>query len=252
MSFIDKFLDVTTPLPRKIIRNLKLYRVVEERSKDRNCKLKNYREEYLKKIKEKEINNHDIISLKRTIDELQSEILSLSDYKLEIIKELNYIFESSFLNKISPIIEEGKKECQGQLNIPNNNYSSNSFFDSVNSKKAIDDLKKISELNEKKQKNDIKENKKQRKGKKAKAGVESLNNETQKLNLKEAETGQDVFCKCHQHFYGSMIQCDNCGEWFHYGCVGIKEGDEPKEWYCEYCKDQSQKKIKRKKNKTIK
>ena len=36
-----------------------------------------------------------------------------------------------------------------------------------------------------------------------------------------------------------MIQCENpdCGEWFHYECIGIKEGNEPEEWYCsEKCK----------------
>ena len=37
-----------------------------------------------------------------------------------------------------------------------------------------------------------------------------------------------------------MIQCENpdCGEWFHYECIGIKEGNEPEEWYCsEKCKE---------------
>ena len=32
-----------------------------------------------------------------------------------------------------------------------------------------------------------------------------------------------------------MIQCDNpeCGEWFHYECIGLKESYEPKEeWFC--------------------
>ena len=127
MSFIDKFLDTTAPLPREIVRFLKLYRVVEERSKDINTKLKINRENYLQKLKEKE-NNSDLILLRNLIDNLYKENLTLSDYKQEILKELSYIFENSFLNKIPPIIEEGQKECQDQIISTNNGpYGTNSF-----------------------------------------------------------------------------------------------------------------------------
>lgn len=107
MSFIDKFLDLTTPLPKKIVRLLKLYKVVEERSRDKNIILKKNREKYLQKIKEKEINNDEIITLKNTIDKQYFETLTLSDYKQELLDELYYILESSFLNKLLPILEEG-------------------------------------------------------------------------------------------------------------------------------------------------
>ena len=53
MSFIDKFLDVTTNLPREIVRLLKLYKFVEERSRNINESLKNIRIKYLKDLKEK-------------------------------------------------------------------------------------------------------------------------------------------------------------------------------------------------------
>ena len=46
---------------------------------------------------------------------------------------------------------------------------------------------------------------------------------------------KDVYCKCKRESYGKMIQCDNpdCGEWFHYECIGLKENYEPKEeWFC--------------------
>ena len=76
MSFIDKFLDTTAPLPREIVRFLKLYRVVEERSKDINTKLKTNRENYLQKLKEKE-NNSDLILLRNLIDNLYKENLTL-------------------------------------------------------------------------------------------------------------------------------------------------------------------------------
>ena len=44
MSFIDKFLDVTTNLPRMIVRILNLYKSVEERAKEIYDNLKNARE----------------------------------------------------------------------------------------------------------------------------------------------------------------------------------------------------------------
>ena len=99
MSFIDKFLDITTPLPREIVRFLKLYKTVEERCKDNDMKLKNDREKYLQKLKEKGIKNNELNTLKDKIDTLYKENLTLSDYKQEILKELSYIFENSFLNK---------------------------------------------------------------------------------------------------------------------------------------------------------
>ena len=41
MSFIDKFLDTTANLPREIVRLLKLYKFVEQRSRNINESLKN-------------------------------------------------------------------------------------------------------------------------------------------------------------------------------------------------------------------
>ncbi|KAI8581793.1 hypothetical protein K450DRAFT_269940 [Umbelopsis ramanniana AG] len=37
--------------------------------------------------------------------------------------------------------------------------------------------------------------------------------------------------------YGTfMIACDNCSEWFHGDCVGIRESDQVAEWYCMRCR----------------
>ena len=157
MSFIDKFLDLTTSLPREIVRFLKLYKVVEERSKELNTEIKNQREIYLQKLREKEKdNNNDILNLKNKIDKIFKEILNLSNYKQEILKELKYIFEYFFLNNIKSIIEEGQKECQEQL-LSNNNmstYGTNSFANPYINK-MNDDMKSMSEFNDKKKKGDI-------------------------------------------------------------------------------------------------
>ena len=59
---------------------------------------------------------------------------------------------------------------------------------------------------------------------------------------------KDVYCKCKRESYGKMIQCDNpdCGEWFHYECIGLKENYEPKEeWFCsDKCRLKAKKRFK--------
>ena len=234
MSFIDKFLDVTTPLPREIVRFLKLFKVVEELSKDLSAGLKNYREIYLQKLKEKEIKTNDLISLKNIIDKQFKESLTLSDYKQEILKELNYILEFSFIKKIEPIIEEGRKECQDQIlsTNPNGTYGTNSFANPLYNKGLNDDLKSMSDMTEKRKKNDLKllgTKKNRQKNKTKNPGSEFSEEVTQ--SIQEGEN--KIYCKCKGPSYGQMIECETCGEWFHYKCVGIQIGSEPNEWYCE-------------------
>ena len=113
MSFIDKFLDITTNL----VRVLNLYKLVEERAREINDNLKNAREKYLKNIKDK--NNESMLN---TIDAYYKQLLNLSDYKQSLLDELKFILEKDFLNKLEPIIEEGKKERQEQLQSSNINF----------------------------------------------------------------------------------------------------------------------------------
>ncbi|XP_043703349.1 PHD finger protein ING1 [Telopea speciosissima] len=51
------------------------------------------------------------------------------------------------------------------------------------------------------------------------------------------DPNEPTYCYCNQISFGEMIACDNpdCKiEWFHYGCVGLK--DPPKgKWYCPDC-----------------
>lgn len=52
-----------------------------------------------------------------------------------------------------------------------------------------------------------------------------------------ADDSEPRYCICGGVSYGEMIACDNeeCPvEWFHYGCVGIKEQPKGK-WYCPAC-----------------
>lgn len=55
----------------------------------------------------------------------------------------------------------------------------------------------------------------------------------------DEEAGEDTttYCFCEQVSYGEMVACDNDScqrEWFHYGCVGLKEPPVGK-WYCSEC-----------------
>nr|XP_043610602.1 PHD finger protein ING1 isoform X2 [Erigeron canadensis] len=51
------------------------------------------------------------------------------------------------------------------------------------------------------------------------------------------DPNEPTYCLCNQVSYGEMVACDNpeCKiEWFHYGCVGLKEQPKGK-WYCTDC-----------------
>ncbi len=42
-----------------------------------------------------------------------------------------------------------------------------------------------------------------------------------------------------------MVQCEKCWEWFHYDCLGIKEGTDFSDvvWTCVWCKDAPDKQV---------
>nr|GMD75911.1 PHD finger protein ING1 [Ipomoea batatas] len=51
------------------------------------------------------------------------------------------------------------------------------------------------------------------------------------------DPNEPTYCFCNQVSYGEMVACDNPNckiEWFHYGCVGLKEQPKGK-WYCPDC-----------------
>ncbi|KAH6816136.1 RING/FYVE/PHD zinc finger superfamily protein [Perilla frutescens var. frutescens] len=61
-------------------------------------------------------------------------------------------------------------------------------------------------------------------------------NTSMELDL-PVDPNEPTYCFCNQVSYGEMVACDNpdCKiEWFHYGCVGLKEQPKGK-WYCSEC-----------------
>lgn len=51
------------------------------------------------------------------------------------------------------------------------------------------------------------------------------------------DPNEPTYCFCNQISYGEMVACDNPNckiEWFHFGCVGLKEQPKGK-WYCSDC-----------------
>ncbi|XP_051133094.1 PHD finger protein ING1 isoform X2 [Andrographis paniculata] len=62
------------------------------------------------------------------------------------------------------------------------------------------------------------------------------NSTSMELDL-PVDPNEPTYCFCNQVSYGEMVACDNpdCKiEWFHYGCVGLKEQPKGK-WYCSEC-----------------
>ncbi|KAE8685590.1 PHD finger protein ING1 [Hibiscus syriacus] len=51
------------------------------------------------------------------------------------------------------------------------------------------------------------------------------------------DPNEPTYCMCNQVSYGEMVACDNPNckiEWFHFGCVGLREQPRGK-WYCSDC-----------------
>ena len=220
-TFVNKFLELTEPIPRKLIRHLKLLKEVERISYNLEKALKERREQYLEKLREKSLKRN--ITLK-SIKSLYKEVLALCDYKLELINEIKYILENEFVDKLDPIIEEGKEELD--LNNKKITFEDNTTTDNdTNSKKFVNKKKNRSMKKNKEKEKDNKDKEKE------KENIHIENNSNNKI-IRDLK---DVYCKCKRESYGKMIQCDNpeYGEWFHYECIGLKESYEPKEeWFC--------------------
>ena len=236
MNCIEKFLQIVNPIPKEFVRYLKLLRNVEENYINLKNKLKKSREKYLENLKSNFCENSES-NLLQGIENYNKELLNLSDYKLEIIKELKYIIDSSFLNKLSPITEEANKELKninGGKNFSNKKILDGIFFDfKNNTNREKDDIDTTSAsssqfLGKKKRRN--------------KSSQKMSQNLTIKCSeeIKYFKNGEGVkYCKCKRNCFGKMIECDNpnCekGQWFHLSCVNIKEGEEPdpsSKWFC--------------------
>lgn len=70
----------------------------------------------------------------------------------------------------------------------------------------------------------------------AAAGASSTTPTTMDLDL-PVDPNEPTYCICNQVSFGEMVACDNPNckiEWFHFGCVGLKEQPKGK-WYCPDC-----------------
>jgi inhibitor of growth protein 3 len=79
------------------------------------------------------------------------------------------------------------------------------------------------------------------------AGTEDEEMSGMGVDQEEDESDDNKYCFCQRVSYGDMVACDNDNcqiQWFHWGCVGIKE--EPVgDWLCPDCSKQPANKIKR-------
>lgn len=85
---------------------------------------------------------------------------------------------------------------------------------------------------------------------------ESITSPTIGINQGDVTEGnnnqEEVYCFCRNVSYGPMVACDNPAcpfEWFHYGCVGLKQAPKGK-WYCSKdCKEIANQRSKSKRQK---
>ena len=281
-NFIDDFLDLTSNLPREIIRILKLIREVDEKSVKINKSLFEYRKTYLLKLKslyqnemnqnashKLQINDEESNKLYNDIENKHKLALSFSQIKKELINELHYLLLGDNLSALVSIIEKGEKECQlqNQLNYPNllshsntNPYSIEILGDSFSYGNSLNKKKGEKSVNQ----NEFLLKKKKRQNNKSKSKNSTLNgsimNEgsirNENVDSSLQDTGENIdkpYCLCGGPSYGDMIECDNpycLHQWFHYGCVGLKEAPTKNKWYCsETCKNEANKEEKLNKKK---
>lgn len=229
MSYVDEFLDLTSQLPRKIIRNLKLLRTVEEKEKELHQVCKKSREVHLQKLKDNSLKNNEQSSL-QSIESIHKNLLNLSDYKKEILQDIKYIVQNSFLDKLQKIKEEGQKEANNNIDL-----KGDKILLEENKLEEIDSKTNITTLGIKKGRG---------KTNRIKSNVAVVNEQGENKN----------YCICKKISSDEMIQCDNpkCknGEWFHFKCCNIDKNKIPDEWFCSpECRNEMNKKTKNKKKK---
>ena len=86
----------------------------------------------------------------------------------------------------------------------------------------------------------LKINLKKAKSRERKESITSPKIGTTQSGRTEFNNQEEIYCFCRNVSYGPMVACDNPScpfEWFHYGCVNLKQVPKGK-WYCsEDCKE---------------
>ena len=61
---------------------------------------------------------------------------------------------------------------------------------------------------------------------------------TAKYTYSELYEYVHVYCVCHlpESYDSNMIECDKCGSWFHFKCMGLRKNALPDTWFCTNCK----------------
>lgn len=225
MSFIDAFLELTADKPREIIRLLKLIKEVDQRSTETSKVLENDQKIFFARRSKHTAEAQ--VELKRKINENFNLMSTLSELKSEILNEITTLLTTYTLVPMNSIIKKGESEVKAheQSNPQSLHIESNLSKSVVITKKKTNENKFVG--------------KKTSRTKSEYSDSDFIPNNT--TNNTEEE---QVYCKCKSGAYGDMIGCDNkkCPiQWFHYGCVGIKEKpDNSQHWYCSpECKSQA-------------
>ena len=75
----------------------------------------------------------------------------------------------------------------------------------------------------------------------------NLENNEYSEEIIPGEEEPEVFCTCQRQSFGKMIDCEKCGRWFDFECVGIAENNETEKWFCINCEELINNNVKKKK-----
>lgn len=104
-QIIEDFIDHSTSVPRDVIRICKLLKQIDETSNKLNVSLDQNRQYYLANKKGK---SENLEQIKIKIDSEHKKLIELNEYKVEQIKELEFIIQAHMTELSSSIVEYEK------------------------------------------------------------------------------------------------------------------------------------------------
>jgi hypothetical protein len=120
MSYIEEFLEMNSSLPRETVRILKLIREIDEKIisndifnvlQDNQKNLQEQRKKFTMYYKTKNKNEKIEQDLLKQIDKEHENLIYLSNHKIELVNEANYLIEYHS-KKLNEIIENFEKYLQ--------------------------------------------------------------------------------------------------------------------------------------------
>jgi hypothetical protein len=106
-QIIEDFIEHSTTIPREVIRVCKLIKEVDEITNEKIAELDKKRHKFLQN---KKLKSENLTDLKAEIDKDHKYLMELNDYKIEHLKELEYVVKTHIVE-----VELSTKEYEDEF-----------------------------------------------------------------------------------------------------------------------------------------